>query len=159
MLWLLAAGVALLAPAVPLGGAVARGVTGPPHGRHALAPRMGDDSDIGNTFFTTFDANADNDMDIEGLLADDLVGDELKRIFNVDGAASEFKKDELDELVVSVHSRAPAPARPAALSPSPNSPRGAQLMFRLRKELGEADYGKIFDDPKVRGHDVWGDRR
>jgi hypothetical protein len=32
----------------------------------------------------------------------------------------------------------------------------AQLMFKLRKELGEADYARIFDDPKVRGHDVWG---
>ena len=30
----------------------------------------------------------------------------------------------------------------------------AQLMFRLRKELGDADFRKIFDDPKVKGPDI-----
>jgi len=31
----------------------------------------------------------------------------------------------------------------------------AQLMYKLRKELGDADFRKIFDDPRVRGADMF----
>lgn len=31
------------------------------------------------------------------------------------------------------------------------SPPAPQLMYKLRMELGDADFARIFDDPRIRG--------
>ena len=68
--------------------------------RLSAPPLMGlEEAEIGDTWFTTFDEKGD-DLDLDGVLADDLVGDDLKRIFNVEGEAGDFAPDELDELQV-----------------------------------------------------------
>jgi hypothetical protein len=47
------------------------------------------------------------------------------------------------------------PARPLTRSPAhPPCPAAAQLMYKLRKELGETDFNKIFNNVKVKGFDI-----
>lgn len=103
---LVSASAALLAPMATIPGATPTAtmsgatIFASRPSRRAVAPAMGlDEAEIGDTWFTAFD-DKDEDLDVEGLLADDLVGDDLKRIFNVNGEAGEFAPDELDELVV-----------------------------------------------------------
>jgi hypothetical protein len=106
------AGAALLAPMATSRGATLTATTSGATTcatPRAVEPVMGlDEAEIGDTWFTAFDEK-DDDLDVEGLLADDLVGDDLKRIFNVNGEASDFAPDEMDELVVS-HAAHPIPA-------------------------------------------------
>mmetsp|Transcript_4864 Transcript_4864/g.14049 ORF Transcript_4864/g.14049 Transcript_4864/m.14049 type:complete len:132 (+) Transcript_4864:26-421(+) len=109
----------------------------PSRGRTVLRPppSMGlDEAEIGDTWFTSFDSKGEDGLAPDGTFppGEDLVEREMRRLFNVDGDDEEFAADEIDEL---------------------------KLMMRLWKELGEEDYARIFDQHKVRGHDVWGDRR
>ena len=92
---------------------------------------VGGDADIGDTFFAAWDGKDEDGLGPDGAIppGNDLVERELKRIFNVDSSPNgTFASDEMDEL---------------------------QLMFKLRREMGEVDFRKIFDDPRVRGLDVF----
>ena len=40
---------------------------------------------------------------------------------------------------------------PAPEADAPPRARLAQLMYKLRKELGDADFRAIFEDPRVKG--------
>jgi len=91
----------------------------------------GGDADIGDTFFATWDGKTEDGLGPDGMIppGNDLVERELKRIFNVDSSPNgTFTADEVDEVM---------------------------LMFKLRREMGDEDFRKIFDDARVRGLDVF----
>eukprot|EP00316_Scyphosphaera_apsteinii_P025783 CAMPEP_0119312128 /NCGR_PEP_ID=MMETSP1333-20130426/25124_1 /TAXON_ID=418940 /ORGANISM="Scyphosphaera apsteinii, Strain RCC1455" /LENGTH=134 /DNA_ID=CAMNT_0007316693 /DNA_START=60 /DNA_END=461 /DNA_ORIENTATION=- len=90
-----------------------------------------EDADIGDTWFAVWDGRDDDGISPEGTFppGDDLLEREMKRMFNIDSSPnSSIASDEVAEL---------------------------QLMFKLRKELGDEDFKRIFDHPRIRGVDVW----
>ena len=97
------------------------------------APLMGEDSadPVSSTWWTTFDGRNEDGTSPDGVFApgDEPVERDLKRIFNVDSSGnSTFAEDDVEEL---------------------------KLMFKLRQELGDEDFKQIFDNPRVRGLDVF----
>jgi hypothetical protein len=81
----------------------------------------------GGTFFATLDGRAEDRISPDGVLppGEDLIEDDLRRLFNIDDdGSSMLEGSEMDDLA---------------------------LMFKLRKELGDADFARIFEDPRVKG--------
>ena len=71
-------------------------------------------------------------LSADGMLppGDDLIEDELKRLFSIDPdeeGVGDSGLSDMDEF---------------------------QLMYKLRKELGDADFNRIFDDPRIKGSDI-----
>ena len=63
----------------------------------------------------------------ESELEEDLTNDDLRRMFDIH-KDQDVTEDERQELM---------------------------LMYKLKQELGDEDYARIFDDPKVRGANLW----
>ena len=85
-------------------------------------------------FWLTLDGRGEEGVSPDGVFppGDDLVEDDLKRLFSIDadevGATGESGMSDADEV---------------------------QLMWKLRNELGD-DFNRIFDSPKIRGSDIFG---
>ena len=83
----------------------------------------------GGTFFSTWDGRDEDGISPEGALppGDDLIEDDLRQLFSLEEEDGMLDGTEMDDL---------------------------QLMWKLRKELGDEDFARIFEDPKVKGPDV-----
>jgi len=84
----------------------------------------------GGTFFTTMEDAEDFAKELEemGEFMDDVVEKDLRRLFNVDSTDQSLTQStEMDDLA---------------------------LMFKLRKELGNADFARIFEDPRIKGPEM-----
>ena len=89
-------------------------------------------NELGNTFWATLDGRDEDGLSADGMLppGDDLIEDELKRLFSIDPdeeGVGDSGFSDMDEF---------------------------QLMYKLRKELGDADFNRIFDDPRIKGSDI-----
>ena len=81
----------------------------------------------GGTFFTTLDGRDEDGISPDGTLppGDDLIERDLRRVFDLEtDGESLFEGTDMDEV---------------------------KLMYKLRKELGDMDFAKIFQDPRVEG--------
>jgi len=81
----------------------------------------------GGTFFATWDGRTANGVSPDGVLppGDDLIEDDLRRLFDVNSEEDGLLDgSEMDDL---------------------------KLMFKLRQELGDDDFKRIFEDPRVKG--------
>jgi len=100
---------------------------------------MGDDdldgwlgSTDGGTYFQTLDGRDSEGISPEGAVppGDDLIEDDLRRLFDVDSEEDDLLgASEMDDL---------------------------KLMFKLRKDLGDNDFARIFEDPRVKGRNLDG---
>ena len=84
----------------------------------------------GGTFFSTWDGRDEDGIAADGSVppGDDLIEDELKRLFNIDGELGDSNSlADMDDV---------------------------RLMWKLRKELGDADFARIFEDQRIKGPDV-----
>jgi hypothetical protein len=128
----------------------------------------------GGTFFASWDGRDSDGLSPEGAIppGDDLVEADLRRLFSIESEESMLQGSEMDDLQVlraCVHP--PFPCRPHAdLSFACATHDGpwislkralaflffvcVQLMFKLRKELGDNDFKRIFEDPRVKGLDL-----
>lgn len=89
-------------------------------------------TEFGNTFWATLDGRDEEGISPDGMVppGEDLVEQDLKRIFSIDPdekGIGESGISDMDEV---------------------------QLMYKLRKELGEADFNRIFNDPRIKGSDI-----
>lgn len=80
----------------------------------------------GGTFFVTLDGRDESGVSPEGVIppGDDLIEDDLRRLFDASSETDMLDATEMDDL---------------------------KLMYKLRKELGDADFARIFEDPRVKG--------
>ena len=84
----------------------------------------------GGTFFSSWDGRDEEGVSAAGTFppGEDLIEDELRQLFNVgdedDDDTSGFGGNDADEV---------------------------KLMFKLRKELGEKDFARIFKTPRITG--------
>lgn len=85
----------------------------------------------GGTFFASWDGRDEEGISPEGMVpkGDDLVEQDLRRLFDVEGEGDNLTQgSEMDDL---------------------------QLMFKLRKELGDEDFARIFEDPRIKGPSIF----
>ncbi|KAL1528751.1 hypothetical protein AB1Y20_010093 [Prymnesium parvum] len=81
------------------------------------------DAELGNTYWAAW--NEEQGITESGFPAgDDIVEKDLKRMFNLNDADDGISENEIDDL---------------------------QLMFKLRKELGDDDFKRIFGDLRING--------
>lgn len=80
----------------------------------------------GGTFFATMDGRDEDGISPDGAIppGDDLIEDDLRRLFDASSESSMLDATEMDDL---------------------------KLMYKLRKELGDADFARIFEDPRIKG--------
>jgi len=81
----------------------------------------------GGTFFATWDGRSEDGVSPDGALppGEDLIEDDLRRLFDVSSEEEGLLDgSEMDDL---------------------------KLMFKLRQELGDDDFKRIFEDPRVKG--------
>ena len=82
----------------------------------------------GGTFFTTLDGRDEEGIAPDGTFppGEDLVERDLRRVFDLDADGDSLYEagGDMDEV---------------------------KLMYKLRKELGDADFARIFEDPRVKG--------
>ena len=85
----------------------------------------------GGTMFAAWDGKGDEGIGPDGVLppGDDLIEKDLRRLFDLESSDESLLAGtgEMDEL---------------------------KLMFKLRKELGDADFQAIFEDRKVKGPNI-----
>jgi hypothetical protein len=94
------------------------------HGDGSLDGDMG--STDGGTFFSTIDGRDEDGISPEGMVppGEDLIEHDLKRIFDLESDGTTLQSEDMDEV---------------------------RLMYKLRKELGEADFKKIFSGVRIQG--------
>ncbi|KAL3933708.1 MAG: hypothetical protein SGPRY_000167 [Prymnesium sp.] len=82
------------------------------------------DAEMGNTYWASWREEQGVSEDGQFPAGEDMVEKELKRMFNLDETSGSFSTQEIDDV---------------------------QLMFKLRKELGDADFKRIFGDFRING--------
>ena len=75
------------------------------------------------------DGRDEDGISPEGMLplGEDLIEDDLRQLFSLEGEDTLLEGTEMDDLA---------------------------LMYKLRKELGDEDFAKIFESPKIKGPDM-----
>lgn len=105
------------------------------------------DVELGNTYWAAW--NEEQGITESGFPAgDDMVEKDLKRMFNLNDADDGISENEIDDLQVCF------PRIGTQHGEHPAYGRGFdtwQLMFKLRKELGDDDFKRIFGDLRING--------
>lgn len=90
---------------------------------------------FGDTFFSTLDGRDEDGISPQGTFppGDDLVERDLRQLFNfdVDGEEDAVPETEMDDV---------------------------KLLWKLRKELGDADFARIFEDERIKGYKLLKDK-